>query len=128
MVRQSILSAVLVLTTVFAAGQATAPADVLTLTGTLKTGVVAAGGETTGMTLTVERTTYELEFKDAGLRKTAEGLNGKSVTVKGSLTIQFGTEMGQRRILAVTALEAAKGAAASAAASAPASGATGGSH
>jgi hypothetical protein len=87
-----------------AAGQASAPAEVLTLTGTLTVGVMAVGGETTRITLTVDRITYELDIKDPALRKVAEGLNGKAVTVKGALTIQLGVEVRQRLIILVSSL------------------------
>jgi hypothetical protein len=46
--------------------------------GTLRTGIVAIGGETTGTTITAQDVTWELDFgKNVELRKTAEKLNGK---------------------------------------------------
>lgn len=82
----------------------------LTLTGTLQTGVMAIGAETTGITLTVSNQAYELDIPQNDLKKKAEGLNGKQVTVKGSLTLKQGVEIAQRRIINVTSLDAAAGA------------------
>src|SRR4051794_22551788 len=87
----------------FAAGgapAATAPAasaaaaNELTVTGKLSTGVMAIGAETTGTVINDGKTSYELDIKDAAMKKTAEGLNGKQVTVKGTLTIKQGIEVG----------------------------------
>jgi hypothetical protein len=92
----------------FAATLALAQSDPnLTLTGTLNTGVMAIGAETTGTTLTVGGSTFELDIRDATLRKTADSLSGKQVTVKGTLTVKQGVETGQRRIIEVTSLQAA---------------------
>lgn len=117
------LAALLVLTAAALAAMpatGTKPADgALTITGKLATGIMAIGGESTGVTITTaQRQTYELDIKDAALKRTAEGLDGKDVTVTGTLTIKAGVEIAQRRIITVTTLEAAKPAA-SAPASAP---------
>jgi len=92
---------------------ATKPADAaFTVTGKLATGVMAIGAETTGITITsAANATYELDIKDAALKKKAEGLNGTDVTVTGTLTIKAGVEVAQRKIITVTALEPAKPAA-----------------
>jgi hypothetical protein len=79
----------------------------LTLTGTLQTGVMAIGAETTGVTITVSNQAYELDIADKDLKKKAEDLSGKQVTVKGTLTIKQGVEVKQRRIITVSSLEAA---------------------
>ncbi len=79
----------------------------LTLTGKLQTGVMAVGGETTGITLTAGNVAYELDIKDAALKKKADELNGKNATVKGTLTLKQGVESKQRRIIVVESLEAA---------------------
>jgi len=102
----------LVIAAGFCAAAASAPApkpadSTLTLTGTLQTGVMAIGGETTGIQINSGNVTYELDIKDAELKKKAEELNGKSVTIKGTLTIKQGVERGQRRIIAVESLVAA---------------------
>lgn len=77
-------------------------------TGKLATGIFAAGGETTGTILRAEKSTYELDFgKQMELRKKAESLNGKNVTVTGTLNIRKGVEVAERRIISVTALKEA---------------------
>jgi hypothetical protein len=79
------------------------------LTGKLRTGIVAIGGETTGTILETKKGTFELEFgKQKELRQKAEKLNGKTVTVVGKLEIRKGVEVKERRIVTVTSLEEAK--------------------
>ena len=79
------------------------------LTGKLRTGIVAIGGETTGTILETKKGTFELEFgKQKELRQKAEKLNGKNVTVVGKLEIRKGVEVKERRIVTVTSLEEAK--------------------
>ena len=93
---------------ILAAGAASAPAtNTLTLTGMVQTGVMAVGGESTGIQLTSGGVSYELEIKNAELKKKAEELNGKSATVKGTLTIKQGVERGQRLIITVETIAAA---------------------
>jgi hypothetical protein len=84
----------------------TALSNKLTLTGTLSTGIVAIGGETTGIEFTSGGVKYELEIKDAATKKKAEELNGKNATVTGTLTLRQGVERGQRRIITVESLAA----------------------
>ena len=77
--------------------------------GTLKTGIVAPGGETTGIVLATKEKTYELDFgKDKELKAKAEKLNGKKVEVSGTLRVMKGIEVKERRIITVTKLAAAK--------------------
>lgn len=79
------------------------------LTGTLRTGIVAVGGETTGIIIETKDGKYELDFgKDKELRQKAEKLNGKAVTVAGTLEIRKGVEVKERKIVAVARLEEAK--------------------
>ena len=79
------------------------------LTGKLRTGIVAIGGETTGTILETKKGTFELEFgKQKELRQKAEKLNGKSVTVVGKLEIHKGVEVKERKIVTVTTLDEAK--------------------
>jgi hypothetical protein len=79
------------------------------LTGKLRTGIVAIGGETTGTILETKKGTFELELgKQMELRQKAEKLNGKNVTVVGKLEIRKGVEVKERRIITVTSLEEAK--------------------
>lgn len=73
-------------------------------TGTLKTGVVAIGGETTG----IELDANELDLHgDKDLMKAADGLNGKVVAVTGYLTTKKGVEIKERHIIVVSTLKAA---------------------
>jgi hypothetical protein len=96
-----------------AAFLAIAPADEsisVTVVGTLRTGIVAVGGETTGATITAKGVTWELDFgKNAELRKAAEMLNGKRVAVRGTLERRAGVEVKERWIVTVTDLQAAEG-------------------
>jgi hypothetical protein len=96
--------------TVLAADKKPAPKDSITVTvvGTLRTGIAAIGGETTGTTITAKRVTWELDFgKNAAFRKTAEKFNGKKVIVQGSLERRRGVEIRERWIVTVTGLQAA---------------------
>lgn len=74
----------------------------VTVVGTLKTGVVAIGGETTGTTIKVKGITWELDFgKNDELKKAAEALDGKKVIVQGSLERRTGVEVKERWIVTV---------------------------
>jgi hypothetical protein len=83
---------------------------VKTFEGTLKTGIMAIGGETTGIVLrTEDGQQYELDFsKNGDLATQAEKLDGKTVVVTGDYTIREGVETNERHIIQVTALEEAK--------------------
>jgi len=72
--------------------------------GTLQTGVMAIGGETTGTILDTGKGSYELEV-EGELAKKASGLNGKKVHVTGKLTVKQGVEVKERRIVNVKTLE-----------------------
>jgi hypothetical protein len=77
--------------------------------GTLRTGIVAIGGETTGTTITAKGVTWELDLgKNAEFRKSAEKLNGKKVVMEGSLERRRGVEIKERWIVTVTGLQAAE--------------------
>jgi len=78
------------------------------LTGTIKTGIVAIGGETTGTIIKTKMGTFELEFgKDKELRALAKKLDGKEVVVSGPLQVRKGVEVKERRIITVKTLKAA---------------------
>lgn len=82
----------------------------VTVVGTLKTGVIAIGGETTGVTITAREVTWELNFgKNDELRKAADKWNGQQVTVTGSLERRAGVEVKQRWIVTVTSLKGPEG-------------------
>lgn len=79
------------------------------LTGILRTGIAAVGGETTGIVIETKDARYELAFgKDQELRRKAEQFNGQAVTVTGTLEIRSGVEVKQRKIVTVSRLEAAQ--------------------
>jgi len=74
-------------------------------TGTLKTGVMVQGGETTGITITTKDGVYELDLVgDEALGKLAESLNGARVTVEGTLYTKAGVEVPLRRIIRVKSI------------------------
>ncbi len=78
----------------------------VTVVGTLRTGIFAIGGETTGTTITAKGITWELNLgKNAAFRKAAEKFNGKKVTVQGSLERRQGVEIKDRWIVTVTGLQ-----------------------
>ena len=74
--------------------------------GTLHTGVVAIGGETSGITMeTPDGSTYELDFgNNAELRQSVSRLNGKKVAVMGKRVSREGVEVKQRQIIEVQEL------------------------
>ena len=73
--------------------------------GKLNSHVVAIGGETTGVQITANGVTWELELgKDAKLRELAEKLNGKVVVATGELNVKSGVEIQKRWIVTVAAL------------------------
>ena len=78
--------------------------------GTLRTGIMAVGGETTGTTITARGATWELDIRGKPeLASRVESLAGKRVVVTGSLEVRPGVERRQRWILTVKTLEAAPG-------------------
>ena|SRR6266404_8563682 len=78
--------------------------------GILKTGIVAIGGETTGVTLTTKNEgVFELDLgKNQELQRRAEELNGKNVVVVGDYKPREGVEVKLRRIILVKTLQLAK--------------------
>jgi len=93
--------------------QTSAPAtqgdNAISVTGTLHTGVVAVGGETTGTELSADKNGgYELDLTaHAELVKKADALNGQQVSVTGTLTTKAGVERSPRHIIKVETLEKA---------------------
>lgn len=78
----------------------------VSVTGSLRTGVVAIGGETTGTTMTAKGITWELDLgKNEGLRKAAEKFDGKKAIVQGTLERRAGIEIKERWIVTVTGLQ-----------------------
>jgi hypothetical protein len=79
------------------------------VTGTLQTGIVAIGGETTGTIITANEVTWELDLsRNPKLQRLAEKLNGRRVTVAGIYRRRSGVEIRQREIVEVTALRPAQ--------------------
>ena len=74
--------------------------------GVLKTGVVAVGGETTGITITAGKVTWELDIKDKSLLALAQQSDGKTAAVKGELHVTSGVEIPVRSIVTVAELKA----------------------
>jgi uncharacterized protein (TIGR01244 family) len=70
-------------------------------TGLVLTGIVAIGGETTGIVLDTGREKLELQC-DATQRATIEGLKGQQVMIRGKLETRTGVEVPVRRIIVVT--------------------------
>jgi hypothetical protein len=89
-----------------------APADEqvsLEIRGRLETGLVAIGGETTGIVVKAKGLSWELDpGLDLALRRKADGLSGQVVIVKGTLEPRAGVELRrQRLVVRVTSLEKA---------------------
>ncbi len=81
----------------------------VTMVGTLATGNMAIGGETTGVTITAGDITMELDFAShAHLARMAEAFSGSRVRVTGSLRLQRGVETSDRWIIDVANLQAIK--------------------
>ncbi len=81
----------------------------VTIVGTLRTGIVAIGGETTGTTITAKGVTWELDFgKNTEFRNLAEKFDGKKVVVQGRLERRRGIEIKERWIVTVTGFRAAE--------------------
>ena len=73
--------------------------------GTLRTGMMAIGGETTGTTVTARGATWELDLRgDPKWAAQAESLSGKRVVVTGTLEVRPGVERRQRWIVTVKSL------------------------
>jgi hypothetical protein len=91
-----------------AAAQSVEESISVTVVGTLRTGIVAIGGETTGTMITAKGIKWELEFgKNVELRKTAEKLDGKLVTVSGTLGRHAGIEVKERWIVTAASIKEA---------------------
>jgi hypothetical protein len=79
--------------------------------GTLKTGIVAIGGETTGTTITVKGkdildVTWELDLGgNQEFIALAKKLDGKTALVAGTYSKKKGVEVRERQIVKVTSLK-----------------------
>jgi len=73
--------------------------------GKLNSQIMAIGGETTGVTITANGITWELQLgNQPDLRQAAEKLHEKTVVVRGNLTRKQGVEIRQRWIVEVSSL------------------------
>jgi outer membrane protein OmpA-like peptidoglycan-associated protein len=71
-------------------------------TGRVSTGMMAIGGETTGIVLVTDGDQLELQPADQAMRQRLQDLNGKTVTVRGTLQTTRGVEIRTRRIIKVS--------------------------
>ncbi len=77
----------------------------VTVVGKIQTGIVAIGGETTGVLIRAKGITWELELgRDVKKLTTAAGLDGKLGRVTGSLERKQGVEIGERWIVTVDSI------------------------
>ena len=77
--------------------------------GTLQTGVMAIGGETTGTVIRVNNVTWELDLgNNKELRDLSDKLNNKTVLVSGTYEKRRGVEIRERHIVKVITLKAAE--------------------
>jgi hypothetical protein len=89
-------------------GSAWAEGKKVKVKGTLRTGVVTIGAETTGIVVQTKKWAYELAVgKDRKRRRKARQLDGKAVVVTGTPTVRPGVEVRERRIIAARTLKAA---------------------
>jgi hypothetical protein len=85
------------------------PSIKVEIRGTLATGIVAIGGETTGTTITVKNVTWELDLGgDKDLIAMADKLNKKMALVTGTYEKKKGLEVPERHIVKVTSIKAAE--------------------
>ena len=78
--------------------------------GTLETGIVAIGGETTGTIIKVGKVTWELDLGgNQDLIELAGKLNKQPVIVTGRYQQKAGVEIPVRHIVTVKTLKGAKG-------------------
>lgn len=102
--------ALLVLFPAFSLAEDKEPADSIQveIRGTLETGIVAIGGETTGTVIRAGNVTWELDLGgDAKLTAQAEKLNKQKVVVTGAYSKKAGVEIAERHIVKVQTLKSA---------------------
>jgi len=102
----------LVFVTLAAAGESasSSPGDYIKVEvcGTLRAGIMAIGGETTGVVINATGVTWELDLRPVpSATARAESLDGRRVVVKGTLEVKRGVERRERAIVTVTSLEPA---------------------
>ena len=77
-------------------------------TGTLRGGVMAIGGESTGWRLEGDGQTGAIELDVAKIRDRAIALDGRRVTITGRMTTHSGPERGDRPVLVAETIAEAK--------------------
>lgn len=85
-----------------------APSDYIKVEvrGKLNNGIMAIGGETTGVNITANGVTWELDFSNApNAEKRSNSMNGKVVVVKGELLVKQGVEIQKRWIVKVKSIQ-----------------------
>lgn len=76
------------------------------MVGTLKTGITAIGGETTGTIITADNITFEIDTTFGfGLRQAVQQANNKRARVKGRLVKKAGVEIKERWIIRASSIE-----------------------
>jgi len=83
------------------------PEDVVevAVTGTLRTGLAAAGGETTGVAIASRHVTWELDLsRSPELASAAAAADGRRVRVRGVLERRAGVEIAERWVVVVATL------------------------
>lgn len=71
-------------------------------TGTITSGLMAIGGETTGIVIVTAQDQLELQPADQAMRQRLQQLNGKTATIRGILETRPGVEVKTRRIIKVS--------------------------
>ena len=77
-------------------------------TGTLRGGVMAIGGESTGWRLEGDAQTGGIEVEVSKVRDRARALDGRRVTITGRMTTHSGPERGDRPVLVAESIDEAK--------------------
>jgi hypothetical protein len=100
-------TALLVAALAMGGGEASEDAIDVVVRGTLRAGIMAVGGETTGITITARGITWELDLSaHPEWKARAESLSGSRVKVTGTLDVRPGVERRQRSIVTVKTLDA----------------------
>jgi trans-2-enoyl-CoA reductase len=79
----------------------------VTVRGIVKSGVMAIGAETTGVTITANGVTWDLELQGKQANTAAE-LDGRMAVVAGQLARKRGVERAERYVVKVKSIKAAK--------------------
>jgi hypothetical protein len=78
------------------------------MTGTLRGGIVAVGGETTGWMLSADGTNAGgIDVDVSAVADQAKALDGKPVTVTGTVVVAHWVERGDQRMLVAGTIAAA---------------------